>query len=596
MEYYLLVALAGAFVLSLIGCGIALRLAPNFRSGERKEGFFRADQSMGSSGSGATLHQGRRRPPSAELPLVGSRGMMPAMLVTGGATGWLMHFSLDQWILLGIMGAGLVGLWLVGFIDDWRKVYSGSGMREITKFLGVAIVSVGVAIALERLVEDASIPYSPYLDIPGLGWLIRHVAVAWPIFFVLIVLAVTSTTSLAVDFSDGLDGLAAGLMLPTALAFAIIILNEHRPDHYPLVIASLALAGAALGFLPWNWPSSWKGRGTTPRRARMIMGDSGSLSLGGMLALIALVDRQELLLIFLGGAFVLEGLSAVIQSRLLVRFYRRFLRVERFAAQNVWFPHTEFPLPFLATPMHHHFELLGWDRRRLVYGAWMVAILFAALSVASVLAPFTWERYLTRLAVVLVALALWQSGHYTRGYFLGTVPTSNGTRLALFYGYPYQLFRRPLYALVEQVEAADTSIVSPVERSALWTRMSVFDARAALGFYCYRAGYYTLAREQWERIPAKNLEVRPEILLMLNDVRRRQAVVAESAEKASEGTIETAVGAEPSPADTIHALPMSRPQGGAVTSPLRQVEQANQVNIASLGQIAHMAPGDSGIE
>ncbi len=593
MELWLLVSLAGAFVLSLIGCGVALRLAPNFRSGERKEGVFRADQSIGSSGSNVSLNQARRRASSAELPLVGSRGMIPAMLIAGFGTGWLMKFSTDQWTMLGILGAGLVGLWLVGFLDDWKKVHSGQGIREVTKFIGVAIVSIAVAVALNRLVLSASVPYSPYIDVPVIGPLISHVRGAWPVFFILMMLAVTSTTSLAVDFSDGLDGMAGGLMLPTALAFAVIILNEGRPDHYPLVIASLALAGASLGFLPWNWPSSWKGRGSTsPRRARVIMGDSGSLSLGGLLALIAIVDRQELLLIFLGGVFVLEGLSAVVQSRLLVRFFRHFLVVERFAADEVWFPHTEFPLPFLATPLHHHFELLGWDRRRLVYAAWMVATLFAALSVASVLSPFTWERYLTRAIIVLIGIALWQSGHHTRGYFLGTVPTEQGRKLALFYGYPYKMFGQPLYALVEQVEASDRSIVSPVERFALWTRMTVFDARAALGFYCYRAGYYALAREQWERIPNKNLAVRPEILAMLHESRRRLATAPVVGEVESEGTIETAMGAEPSPADsTALSNALALPEEGANTMPNMPGDQLGK---RPLSQVPQLAPGESG--
>jgi UDP-N-acetylmuramyl pentapeptide phosphotransferase/UDP-N-acetylglucosamine-1-phosphate transferase len=558
MQLFLLVALAGSFILALLFCGIALRLAPNFRSGERKEGFFRADQSLGSSGavsnSKSNSKGGRRRhAPSSELPLVGSVGMIPAMLLAGAGTGWLLHFDASQWLLLGILGASLVGFWLVGQIDDWKKVYSGRGVREITKFIGVAIVAVGVALAFYRYIPSAATAYSPYTDVPGLGTLLLQVRYAWPVFFVLLVLTVSSTTSLAVDFADGLDGLAAGLSFPAALAFAVIILAENRPDHYPLVIVSLALAGATMGFLPWNWPSSWKGRSSLlPRRARMIMGDSGSLALGGMLAIIALLDRQELLLVLIGGVFVLEGLSAVIQSRLLVRFFRHFLKVERFEAEHVWFPHTEYPLPFLATPMHHHFDLLGWDRRRLVYSAWTIAALFGALGIASALAPFTWQRYLARFMALLIGIALWQSGHHTRGYFLGTVNTAQGPRIGIFYGYPYKLFGRRMYSLVELTEATDKNVTSPVEQCALWVRMNLFDARAALGFFCYRAGYYSLAREQWERIPNSNLAVRPQIMELLTDARRRVAPLGASPNDSSVGTIATAMGAEPSPADISH--------------------------------------------
>lgn len=586
MQLFLLLALVGAFVITVLACGIALKLAPHFRSGERKEGFFRADQSLGSSGS-LILNKGRRVS-SSELPLVGSRGMLPGMLIAGGATGWLLKFDQQQWALLSILGAGVVGFWFVGLMDDWKKVHSGQGIREITKFAGVAVVAVGVAVALNQFIPSAAQAYSPYQDVPGFGPLFRHVPITWLIFFGLMTIAVSSTTSLAVDFADGLDGLAAGLMFPAALAFAVIILSENRADHYPMVIAALALAGASLGFLPWNWPSSWKGKhSTTPRRARMIMGDSGSLAIGGLLSLIALTDRNELLLVLIGGVFVLEGLSAVIQSRLLVRFFRRFLLVERFKADGVWFPHTEFPLPFLATPMHHHFDLLGWDRRRLVFGAWTISALFGALGIASALAPFTWERYLGRTIALLVGIALWQSGSYTRGYFLGTVPATQGRKIALFYGFPFRLFGRPLYALVEQTEASATNISNAIEQGSLWVRMNVFDARACLGIYCYRAGFFALAREQWERIPYKNLAVRPQIQDLLAEVRRR--LTTDLASDSGSGTIETAMGAEPSPADTLHPNSPGSVTLGAVTAPLRQ----NQGDPLLMTQIPSIAPSAS---
>ena len=548
-QLFLLVALIGTFVLTFIGCGIALRLSPFFRSGERKDGFFRAEQSTGngSGNSGSVPTKKGRKVSSSELPLVGSRGMIPGMLLAGAGTGWLLHFDAAQWTLLGILGAGLVGFWFVGLLDDWKKVYFGQGIREITKFVGVALVSIAVAVALYFYVPSGGAGYAPYTDVPGVGAFLREVPYAWLAFFILLTLGVASTTSLAVDFADGLDGLAAGLTFPAALAFGVIILAENRPDHYPLVIASLALAGASMGFLPWNWPSSWKGRSsTTPRRARMIMGDSGSLGIGGLLALIAVIDRQELLLVLIAGAFVLEGLSAVIQSRLLVKFFRRFLQVERF---DTWFPHTEFPLPFLATPMHHHFDLLGWDRRRLVYSAWMIAALFGVLGIASALTPYTWERYLARIIGLLISIALWQTGQYTRGYFLGTVASPQGRKIAIFYGYPYKLFGRRMYALVELTEATSSNVASPIEQTAMWVRMNLFDARAALGFYCFRAGYYALAREQWERIPHNNLAVRPQIQELLTEARRRVAPLRPSPDD-SIGTIATAMGAEPSPADT----------------------------------------------
>src|SRR5579883_2861385 len=217
MQLFLLVAFGGTFLLTFILCGIVLRLSPHFRSGERKEGFFRADQSLNNSSSGSVIagkNGKRRRASSSELPLVGSRGMIPAMLLAGAGTGWLLNFGRDQWILLGILGAGLFGFWIVGQFDDWKKVYSGQGIREITKFIGVAIVAVGTAFALYKFVPGVATAYSPYTDVPGLQPLFTHVHYAWLVFFTLLVLTVSTTTSLAVDFADGLDGLAAGLSFP----------------------------------------------------------------------------------------------------------------------------------------------------------------------------------------------------------------------------------------------------------------------------------------------------------------------------------------------------------------------------------------------
>src|SRR5439155_10527173 len=123
-------------------------------------------------------------------------------------------------------------------------------------------------------------------------------------------------------FSDGIDGLAGGLVFSTALALGIIVTGNFDPVHHPeglvLEILSLLCAGSVLGYLPWNWPSSWAARrGTAKRRAKIYMGDSGALGLGGILAMIAFFSRQEITLLMVGAAFVLDGLSALILVRFL---------------------------------------------------------------------------------------------------------------------------------------------------------------------------------------------------------------------------------------------------------------------------------------
>jgi hypothetical protein len=251
------------------------------------------------------------------------------------------------------------------------------------------------------------------------------------------------------------------------------------------------------------------------------MGDTGSLALGGLLALIAIIARQELILIIIGGAFVLEGLSAFISARILVKFYRRFLLVERFNSSR-GFPHTELPLPFLATPMHHHYDLLNIDRRRIVYGAWLLGAGLAILGIASVVGPFTWERYLARLAGLVVLIAVWQSGPWTKAFFIGLERANPAEpeaprRLLLCHGAPYRLFGIPLYRRIDIVSVTNATLIAPLEPMQLWQRLSVFDARALLGYYCYREGGYEDALRIWDRVPDPNLNVRADLRPLITE-------------------------------------------------------------------------------
>jgi hypothetical protein len=254
------------------------------------------------------------------------------------------------------------------------------------------------------------------------------------------------------------------------------------------------------------------------------MGDCGALALGGLLAMIAIFSRNEfLLLTTIGGVFVMEGLSVVISARIMTPFFRRRLTILRFASSDQFIPHTEFPLPFLATPLHHHFDLLGWDRQRLVYTAWGLGAIFASLSVLVSVDPITWQRYLARfLALILMGL-IWTACTWSKSYFVGKHPAqrTRRRRLALYYGYPFELIGIRLYHHVETIDASEDVIETPAEDIALWQRMSIFDARALLGLYCYRAGYFPAALAQWSRIPERNRILRPEIARLLDEVEAR---------------------------------------------------------------------------
>jgi UDP-N-acetylmuramyl pentapeptide phosphotransferase/UDP-N-acetylglucosamine-1-phosphate transferase len=531
----LILAFLASAALSLIFCGIARALFPKFRSGEHKPGPHRSDLRSDLPASGREIK-------TIELPLVGGPAFTLAMVLTGLAVGYLLFRESEQWALLLIGLGATLSFMLIGLIDDWHKVYSKEGLSERAKFASLFLISVLAAACYFFLTPKGPESYSPYIGLPIIGHLICPTArpdtsacplhpgefayYAWLIFLLCMTGVTGSVTSLAVDFSDGLDGLAGGLVFSAALAFGIVTTGIiTRPEGQVVEVLSLLCAGSTLGYLPWNWPSAWAARGRRSgarRRAQIYMGDSGALALGGLLAMIAIFDRQETLLFLVGAAFVLEGLSAL-SARLITRFYRRNLQILRFASSRDHIPHTEFPRPFLATPLHHHFDLLGWDRRRLVYGAWALGACFAVLGVMVGLAPETWQRYLGRILVLLMAWIVWSSGSWTRRYFVGKHPAerSRRRRLALFYGFPYRIMGIPLYHLVEVIEASEDVIETPAEELALWQRMTIFDARAMLGLYCYRAGYYPAALAQWTRIPASNRALRPTIARLLEELDSR---------------------------------------------------------------------------
>ena len=518
-------------VASFLLCAIAQKLFPKFRSGEHKEGTHRPD-----------LPAGGRELKTIELPLVGGPAFTLALVATGILAGSLLHFQSEQWTLLLIALGATIGYAIVGFIDDWHKFHSNGGISERAKLMGVFLVSIVAALLYFFLVPGGQESYSPYKDLPFINTLLctRHTApeaqtcpvmygqvayYGWLVFLVLMTGVIGSVTSLSVDFSDGLDGLAGGLVFSTALAFGIIVIGLQ--NGIVLEVLALLCAATILGYLPWNWPSSWAARrGTAKRRAKIYMGDSGALGLGGILAMIAIFSRHEILLLLVGAAFVLEGLSALISARVLTPFFRKSLQEIRYVSSHEFVPHTEFPLPFLATPLHHHFDLLGWDRRRLVYGAWTLGAIFAILGVMSNMALETWERYFVRILLLVLAWIVWSSGSWSKLYFVGKHPAERlrRRRLALYYGYPYRLMGINLYHLVEIIEASEDIIETPAEEIALWQRMNIFDARAMLGLYCYRAGYFPAALTQWQRIPERNRILRPEINRMLEELNNRLAL------------------------------------------------------------------------
>ncbi len=255
------------------------------------------------------------------------------------------------------------GLGLIGFLDDWLKISRARslGLDSKGKLVGqIAVAVIFGFLALQfpdrRGITPASSAISFLRDIP---WL--HLPIWLAIIWMLFVIAALSN---GVNLSDGLDGLATGLCTMVFAAYAIVniwqynqwcaVLSTASPQCYEvrdprdLAVVSMALAGACFGFLWWNGSP-----------AKIFMGDSGSLALGGGVAGLAILTRTELLSVVLGGMFVLITLSVVLQ----VGFFKL----------------TGGKRLFKMAPLHHHFEMVGWAEQTVVIRFWIIAGIFVAL-------------------------------------------------------------------------------------------------------------------------------------------------------------------------------------------------------------------------
>lgn len=277
-------------------------------------------------------------------------GYLCAHLVTGNSV------TASAMLIIGLV----LALGSIGFVDDWLKVsrQNSSGIKGRYKLAGQAI-SAGVFgyLGLQFMDEDSLTPISQYLS----GVRETSIYLGSALVVVWIILMVVSASN-GVNLTDGLDGLAIGASIMTFLAFVLIGVWEFGQscaindvvgcyavrDPLDLAVLAAAFAGGCTGFLWWN---------TTP--AKIIMGDTGSLALGGAIAAFAATLRIQLLLIPLGGLFVIVTMSVLIQT-----FYFKISGGKRV---------------FRMAPLHHHFELKGWAEITVVIRFWIIAGLSVAL-------------------------------------------------------------------------------------------------------------------------------------------------------------------------------------------------------------------------
>ncbi len=304
------------------------------------------------TGEHAPAHQAK-----SGTPTMGGIVIIIASLV-GYTLGHL--FTGDPMTASGVLVLSLMtGLGFVGFLDDFLKLFMrrSLGLRSGAKLLGQVIVGVIFAVLAIHFPDGYDLtPASEHLSFDADFGVSMGV-----VLFVIWVLVMVTATSNAVNLTDGLDGLATGASILVLAAYVLIGNWQWRNDctidlarncydvRDPLDAAVVAatVMGACFGFLWWN---------ALP--AKIFMGDVGALALGGVLVGLAIVTRTELLLVVLGGLFVAVTMSVVIQ---VTSFKLTRKRV------------------FKMTPLHHHFELLGWPESTIVVRFWLVAAMFVAL-------------------------------------------------------------------------------------------------------------------------------------------------------------------------------------------------------------------------
>jgi phospho-N-acetylmuramoyl-pentapeptide-transferase len=230
---------------------------------------------------------------------------------------------------------------LLGLVDDVLKVkyHNNAGLKTLTKLFLQTVIAIIFYIIFKNNGGDSNLVITSLnINIP-LGW-------GFGLFILLVLVGTTN----AVNITDGLDGLAGGLSVMAFLAYGVIAWGSSWISGYQdIAIFAFVLVGGLLGFLVFN---------THP--AKVFMGDTGSLALGGALATIAILTRHELSLILIGGVFVAETLSSLIQIIAIRKFHKKV---------------------FLKAPLHHHFEELGWCETDIVKLFWVVGFLLSMIGI-----------------------------------------------------------------------------------------------------------------------------------------------------------------------------------------------------------------------
>lgn len=295
------------------------------------------------------LHGGKRNTPT----------MGGVLLIGSVVLSSLLWARLDN-LFVQLVLFTMVSLGAIGFLDDYLKVRrkKSDGLSGRLKLAGQFTISFAVAAVLllhPETKQSAEALYVPFLKNP----VVVNMGFAALLFYGLVMVGASN----AVNLTDGLDGLAIGCTITAAGSYAVFtylagdaviakyLQLPHHGFNAELSIVCCALAGAALGFLWFNC-----------HPAKVFMGDTGSLAIGGTLGLVAICCKQELLLVLVGGVFVIEAMSVILQ---VASFKLRKKRI------------------LLMSPIHHHFELLGWKENTVIVRFWILSAIFALMGLAT---------------------------------------------------------------------------------------------------------------------------------------------------------------------------------------------------------------------
>lgn len=306
----------------------------------------------------------REEGPESHYSKAGTPTMGGLLILISAAISTLLWARLTSpYVLIALVS--MIWMGMLGFLDDYLKVVKKKSQGLVARYKMVGQVSFGALLGLFLILNPIT-PESIEPTATSLPFLSDWEAVFRPWFYIIFTSIVVSGSSNAVNLTDGLDGLAAGLAAICAATFGVFAYLIGRVDasdylglfYLPgageLTIFAVALGGAAVGFLWFN---------THP--AQVFMGDTGSLALGGAIGVMAILIKIEFLLVIVGGVFVAEALSVILQTsyfRYTARKYGEGRRIFRMA------------------PIHHHFELGGWPESKVVVRFWILGIFCAMIA------------------------------------------------------------------------------------------------------------------------------------------------------------------------------------------------------------------------